>query len=433
MVLLAARIVETRDVSFLRVRQVRILIGIGVLLLIGTYVAELAVPAAGGDRRQDEDPRQDLGHGPRLHHAARLPDLLRRLRARPQRREDHVHGVHARAVRGRSVGAGELVAGHAEPRLPRRGEPDVGLQSEPPRHDLPDRDDALVVLVEDAPGIVRQVVALPAVAAAGLVLLATGSRSGLLALGFTGVPAADRPAPLPASRLAGRSLGGRRDRRDRAGRAGGDVAADVHLMPEKGQIGATSNEMREETLERAVQVAEDYPVFGVGLGNFREVTRQIYEDDFFRPPHNSYLWAMCEGGIFVLAGLRVALLGDVEGHPGDPQPVAPRSGDRGVGDGAPGGLPAVLLLLGVRRPLAEPAHLRAARARHHDAPVRRDARPRGPRRRAAAQTPVGPARGMRDAMGAHRRRGDGAPVTPRLRRLRSSGIALILSARSRSQ
>ena len=31
------------------------------------------------------------------------------------------------------------------------------------------------------------------------------------------------------------------------------------------------------------------------------------------------------------------------------------------------------------------------------------------------------------------RRGDGAPVTPRLRRLRSSGMALILSARSRSQ
>jgi O-antigen ligase len=72
------------------------------------------------------------------------------------------------------------------------------------------------------------------------------------------------------------------------------------MMPTKGQIGATSNEMREETLERAWQVAQDYPVFGVGLGNFREVTRQVYKDDFFRPPHNSYLWAICEGGIFVL-------------------------------------------------------------------------------------------------------------------------------------
>src|SRR4029453_3723065 len=38
------------------------------------------------------------------------------------------------------------------------------------------------------------------------------------------------------------------------------------------------------------------------------------------------------------------------------------------------------------------------------------------------------------AVGArYRRRGDGAPLPPRLSRLRSSGMALILSARSRSQ
>src|SRR5262249_37804175 len=61
------------------------------------------------------------------------------------------------------------------------------------------------------------------------------------------------------------------------------------------------DERPEDTLERPWQVAKDYPVFGVGLGNFREVTRQVYKDDFFRPPHNSYLWAICEGGIFVLA------------------------------------------------------------------------------------------------------------------------------------
>ena len=35
--------------------------------------------------------------------------------------------------------------------------------------------------------------------------------------------------------------------------------------------------------------------------------------------------------------------------------------------------------------------------------------------------------------GSQRRRGDGAPVRPRFRRLRSNGIALILSGRSRSQ
>src|SRR5215813_13198819 len=43
-VLLAARLVETRDFSFLRVRQVRILIFIGILLLIGSYLAELEFP-----------------------------------------------------------------------------------------------------------------------------------------------------------------------------------------------------------------------------------------------------------------------------------------------------------------------------------------------------------------------------------------------------
>jgi O-antigen ligase len=76
----------------------------------------------------------------------------------------------------------------------------------------------------------------------------------------------------------------------------------IRFNPQKGEVGATSNVMREETLERAWQMARDYPLFGVGLGNFREVSRQIYKDDFFRPPHNSYLWAISEGGLFVLAG-----------------------------------------------------------------------------------------------------------------------------------
>src|SRR5262245_39735397 len=43
-VLLAIRILETRDLSFLRVKQVRILLVIGLLLFIGTYVAEWQFP-----------------------------------------------------------------------------------------------------------------------------------------------------------------------------------------------------------------------------------------------------------------------------------------------------------------------------------------------------------------------------------------------------
>src|SRR5215470_15233053 len=141
------------------------------------------------------------------------------------------------------------------------------------------------------PGIVRQLIAFGAIGAAGLVLLATGSRSGLLGLGVTALllQTGPRRFRLPAWEVGMFAVLG--------------VVAIIALvpaetwqrmstlMPQKGQIGATSNQMREETLERAWQVAQDYPVFGVGLGNFREVTRQIYKDDFFRPPHNSYLWA----------------------------------------------------------------------------------------------------------------------------------------------
>jgi len=74
----------------------------------------------------------------------------------------------------------------------------------------------------------------------------------------------------------------------------------INFMPQKGEVGATSNQMREETLERAWQIFKDHPTFGIGLGNFREVSRQIYQDTYFRPPHNSYLWAASEGGILVV-------------------------------------------------------------------------------------------------------------------------------------
>ena len=76
----------------------------------------------------------------------------------------------------------------------------------------------------------------------------------------------------------------------------------IRFNPERGEVGASSSRMREETVERAWQIGMDYPLFGVGLGNFREVSRQVYFDDFYRPPHNSYLWALAEGGMFVLAG-----------------------------------------------------------------------------------------------------------------------------------
>jgi hypothetical protein len=53
-------------------------------------------------------------------------------------------------------------------------------------------------------------------------------------------------------------------------------------------------------IDSAMLIIHDHKILGVGLGNFREVARQIYADKFFRPPHNSVLWAQAEGGIFVL-------------------------------------------------------------------------------------------------------------------------------------
>src|SRR6185295_13828550 len=68
-----------------------------------------------------------------------------------------------------------------------------------------------------------------------------------------------------------------------------------------GNIGTHSTERRVETVGLGWDFFVEYPVFGVGLGNFREVARQIYNDPFYRSPHNSYIWALSETGIFSFA------------------------------------------------------------------------------------------------------------------------------------
>jgi O-antigen ligase len=65
-----------------------------------------------------------------------------------------------------------------------------------------------------------------------------------------------------------------------------------------GNVGTHSTERRVETVGLAWDIFLEYPITGIGIGNFREVARQVYHDPFYRPPHNSYLWALSEGGIF---------------------------------------------------------------------------------------------------------------------------------------
>jgi O-antigen ligase len=134
-----------------------------------------------------------------------------------------------------------------------------------------------------------------------LVLMATGSRSGILGLGLLGIllQTGPRQHRVPTAQIGVMVAVGVLSVAALVPREAWERM--IRFNAERGEIGASSTKMREETLERAWEIAGDYPLFGVGLGNFREVSRQLYFDDYYRPPHNSYLWALSEGGIFVLA------------------------------------------------------------------------------------------------------------------------------------
>ncbi len=62
--------------------------------------------------------------------------------------------------------------------------------------------------------------------------------------------------------------------------------------------GSHSAEVRINTLAQSFALFTDYPLLGVGLGNFRWMN--IYTHGNWKPPHNSYLWALAEGGVVCL-------------------------------------------------------------------------------------------------------------------------------------
>jgi hypothetical protein len=302
LLLLGIRILETRDLSFLRIKQVRILMGIGVLLLIGTYVADWQFPLLQASRGKMFilDKTAVMGQ-----------DFLNRLvfliffsvfvRSRADVKVMFMVFMLALYIAVPSAlynwMTGQLLRGF-------RAASSVTAGDNPNRL-------GMICLIEMAlfwywarlrPGVGRQLIALAAMAASLLVLMATGSRSGILGLAFLCLllQTGPRPYRVPAPQLGVLLAVGVLS-------VAVMVPAEtwermIRFNPQKGQVGASSITMREETLERAWGMAKDYPLFGVGLGNFREVSRQVYKDDFFRPPHNSYLWAISEGGLFVLAG-----------------------------------------------------------------------------------------------------------------------------------
>jgi hypothetical protein len=303
--LLGLRILETRDLSFLKIRQVQVLAVIGIFLLIGTYVSDWQFPqlAASVGKTKQIDKKSDMGHD----FVARLVFLIFfcvfvRTRA-------DIKIIFMTFILALFAAVPSALMNMATGSLNRgfRAAASVTSGANPNRL-------AMICLIEVAcwwfwaharPGVIRKIIAFAAMGASVIVLMGTGSRSGLLGLGVLGLLLQTGPKAyrVPAAQVGMLVLVG-------AFAVATIVPAEswqrmITFNPEKGEIGASSNTMREETLERAWQISMDYPFFGIGLGNFREVSRQVYQDEFYRPPHNSYLWAMSEGGIFVVLGYMV--------------------------------------------------------------------------------------------------------------------------------
>lgn len=58
---------------------------------------------------------------------------------------------------------------------------------------------------------------------------------------------------------------------------------------------------RFRTAQSAARVWFDYPIFGVGIGNFESERAATDPFGVVGPPHNSYLWALSEGGLVAFA------------------------------------------------------------------------------------------------------------------------------------
>jgi O-antigen ligase len=72
------------------------------------------------------------------------------------------------------------------------------------------------------------------------------------------------------------------------------------ILEEEGLEAAGSAEGRVRTAQAAVRVWRLHPILGVGVGNFN--TERAATDPFgtVGPPHDSYLWALAEGGLVAL-------------------------------------------------------------------------------------------------------------------------------------
>jgi hypothetical protein len=241
--LMALRIVETRDFSFLRNRQVRILVVIGLLLFIGTVHSDWIFPTLQQTvgKMKVLDKSATMGHD----FVARLVYLVFFIvfvRDRRDIRTLFIVFMLALFIAVPSalynMATGELNRGF-------RLQASVTSGANPNRL-------AMICLMEIAcwwfwarsrPGMLRQVVALGVMAASTMVIFGTGSRSGLLGVGVLGVllQTSQRRFRVPSGQIA--LLGAAA-----VFAVATMVPAEawermITFNPQKGEIGATSNQM----------------------------------------------------------------------------------------------------------------------------------------------------------------------------------------------
>src|SRR5262245_7247634 len=299
-ILLLAYVIETRDLSFITNRQVLLLIVIGIVFTLGALHSDVLFPLL----TQSQGKGRILDRTSRAGHdlATRLLFLVYLLVFVRERNDIRV--VFVVFMLSLFAAIPSALINWATGNLSRgfRAAASVTAGANPNKL-------AMICPMEVAcwwfwarsrPGNLRRLIAYGACGSAVLVLLVTGSRSGFLGIFMTGLllqtgPRGYRVTPVQIGTmvLAGVILVATVVPPEAFQRM-------VSLSPDKGEAGASSNVKREETVERGVEMFTDYPLLGVGLGNFCEVSRQVYRDKWWRPPHNSFLWAAAEGGVFVL-------------------------------------------------------------------------------------------------------------------------------------
>jgi len=302
-ILMVQRILETRDMSFLRVRQFQVLAVIGLFLIAGTIYADVLFPLLQVSHTQLAKAKS-LDRTDTMTHdfITRLVFLVFMAVFVRSRRDIGVVFLTFMISLYAAVPSALWNWHQGTLSLGFRAVSSVTLGANPNKL-------AMICLMEIAcwwfwahskPGLLRWGLAYLAITTSLFVLLTTGSRSGFLGTAFLGLMLQGGPRQyrVPSGQLAFLVGVG-------AIAVLTFVPAEtwtrmITLQPDKGQIGATSNVKREETIFTGLEMFWDHPWTGIGLGNFREVSRQIYADEYYRPPHNSPLWAGAEGGIFVL-------------------------------------------------------------------------------------------------------------------------------------